>query len=317
MKPFLLCLAAASLSVPLVCMQQLTREQQQVLDTPHPLTPEQQQQVDAALPARALAKPKKPRRMLVTNFAKVNSRIVRGHPSIPAANYALEQMGKRTGAFEVVVSNDVEMFRPDKIKQFDAVCFNNSQGVLWDDPELKQSLLDFVRTGHGLVGFHAAIATFVQSPVYDQWPPFGKMLGGTENGGHPWGPTDSYTFKVDDPKSPLDATFHGQGFEVTDEVMQLQEPTLRDHLHVLLSIDMDKSKPTHKLLPVREADKDFPLTWIRLEEKGRVFCSGMGHVPGVFSNPKLLEHFLAGIQYALGDLKADATPSGKLASKKN
>jgi type 1 glutamine amidotransferase len=152
--------------------------------------------------------------------------------------------------------------------------------------------------------------------VYDQWPEFGRMLGGTENGGHPWGPTDSYFFKVDDPKSPLDAAFHGKGFEVTDEVMQLQEPALRDRLHVLLSIDMDRSKPTHTVLPVREQDKDFPLTWIRAEEKGRVFCSGMGHVPGVFENKLLLEHFLAGIQYALGDLKADATPSARLTSKK-
>jgi type 1 glutamine amidotransferase len=317
MKPILLSFLGASLCAWMAGGQQLTLEQQQTVNTPRPLTPEQRQQIDAALPAKAPAKPKKPRRLLVTNFAKVNARVVIGHPSIPSANYAIEQMGKRTGAFEVVFSNDIEMFRPDKIKQFDAVCFNNSQGVLWDDPELKQSLLDFVRSGHGLVGFHAAIATFVQSPVYDQWPEFGRMLGGTENGGHPWGPTDSYTFKVDDPKSPLDATFHGRGFEVTDEVMQLQEPALRERLHVLLSIDMDKSKPTHKVLPVREADQYFPLTWIRTEEKGRVFCSGMGHVPSVFWNPKLLEHFLAGIQYALGDLKADATPSAKLASKKN
>src|SRR5690349_16214451 len=114
------------------------------------LTAEQQKQIDAALPAKAPAKPKKARRMLVITLAKVNDRVVRGHPSIPAANYALEQMGKRTGAFETVFSNDIEMFRPDKIKQFDAVCFNNTQGVLWDDPELKKSLLDFVREGHGL-----------------------------------------------------------------------------------------------------------------------------------------------------------------------
>jgi len=280
------------------------------------LTPEQQKQIDAALPAKAPAKPKSPRRILVVTLAKVNDRVVRGHPAIPAANYALEQMGKRTGAFEAVFSKDFELFRPDKIKQFDAVCFNNSQGVLWDDAELKKSLLDFVRGGHGLIGFHAAISTFVQHPVYDQWPEFGRMLGGTENGGHPWGPEDTYTFKVDDPKSPVNAVFHGKGFEVTDEVNQLQEPALREHLHVLLSIDMDKSKPTHSVLPIRQQDHDFPLTWIRAEEKGRVFCSAIGHVPNPFWNPALLEHFLAGIQYALGDLNADATPSAQLASTK-
>jgi hypothetical protein len=276
------------------------------------LTPEQKQQIEEAVPKTAPAKPKKPRRLLVTNFAKVGDRVVRGHPSIPAANYAIELMGKRTGAYEAVFSNDIEMFRPDKIKQFDAICFNNTQGVLFDDPELRNSLLGFIRSGHGFVGFHAAIATFVQHPVYDQWPPFGRMLGGTENGGHPWMPKDSYVIKIDDPKSPLNAAFQGKGLEVTDEVMQLQEPVLRDHMHVLLSLDIGKSPaPSHKMLPVRTQDKDFPLTWIRKEEKGRVFYSGLGHNPQIFWNAVLLQHFLAGIQYALGDLKADARPMTK------
>jgi type 1 glutamine amidotransferase len=192
-------------------------------------------------------------------------------------------VGKRTGAYAATVSNGIELFRPGKLKQFDAVCFNNMQGVLFDDPELRNSLHAFVTGGGGVVGIHAAIATFVQHPVYDQWPWFGRMLGGTENGGHPWMPTDTYTFKVDDPKSPLTAAFGGKGFEVTDEVMQLQETGLRERLHVLLSIDMEKSKPSRGVLPARQPDNDFPLTWIRTEEKGRVFCSGMG-ITRVFFN---------------------------------
>lgn len=284
---------------------------QQAPQTPAPLTAEQKQQVDAALPAKAPAKPRKPRKLLVLNLAKVNDRIVRGHPAIPAGTYAIEQMGKKTGAYEAVVSNDLELLRPGKIEQFDAICFNNTQGVLWSDDERKAAFEKFVKGGKGVVGFHAALATFVQHPVYDQWPWFGRMLGGTENGGHPWMPTDTYTFKVDEPKSPLTAAFHGQGFALTDEVMQLQEPGLRERMRVLLSIDMTKSKPSRKVLPVREQDQDFPLTWIRAEEKGRVFMSGIGHNPSPFTNPPMLEHFLAGIQYALGDLKADDSPSAK------
>jgi type 1 glutamine amidotransferase len=277
-----------------------------------PLPPGQNEQVDGALPAKAPARPARPRRLLVTSFAKVNDKVVRGHPSIPAGNYAIEQMGRRTGAYEAVLSNDVEMFRPERIRQFDAICFNNTQGVLFEDPELRKSLLDFVAAGRGIAGFHAVIATFVQHPVYDQWPVFGRMIGGTENGGHPWMPSDSFTVKVDDPESPLNAVFKGAGFDLTDEVMQLQEPNLRDRLHVLLSVDMDKTPaPSRPFLPVRREDKDFPLTWIRTEGKGRVFCSGLGHNPHVFWNPALLAHFLAGIQYALGDLNADATPSAK------
>jgi hypothetical protein len=32
----------------------------------------------------------------------------------------------------------------------------------------------------------------------------------------------------------------------------------------------------------------------------------------MYQDRKLLEHYLAGIQYALGDLEADATPSAAL-----
>jgi type 1 glutamine amidotransferase len=88
---------------------------------------------------------------------------------------------------------------------------------------------------------------------------------------------------------------------------------------VLLSIDVEKTglSPKHRILPVRAADKDFPVTWIRAYNQGRVFYSSLGHGSAVFWNAALLQHFLAGIQYALGDLKADSTPSARLAAAKN
>ncbi len=145
-------------------------------------------------------------------MAMRNGKVWRGssNAALPAANYAVEQMGKRTGAYEVVFSNDVEMFRPDKIKQFDAICFSNTVGVLFEDPELKKSLLGFISGGKGFVGIHDAIATFVQSPVYGQWPEFSQMLGATENGGHPWN-GEKLTIRIDDPKNPVNSGFQGPG----------------------------------------------------------------------------------------------------------
>ncbi len=276
------------------------------------LQSEQKRRIDAAAPRNAPAKPAKPRRMLVSNLSMRDGKPVRGssYATLPAGNYAIEQMGKRTGAYEAVFSDDVEMFRPDRIKLFDALCFNNTVGVLFDDPELKKSLLGFIAGGKGFVGIHDAIATFVQYPKYDQWPAFGQMLGATENGGHPWN-GEAMTFKVDDPASPLNAVFQGKGFELADQAFQFQEPALRDHLHVLLSIDVEKTglAPNRRILPVRTQDKDFPMSWIRRYERGRVFYSAIGHGPPIFWNAPLLEHFLAGIQYALGDLEADDRPS--------
>jgi type 1 glutamine amidotransferase len=218
-------------------------------------------------------------------------------------------MGRRTGAFEVVVSSDIEIFRPGRIGQFDAICFCNSLGVLFDDPELKQSLMDFVAGGKGIVGIHDGLATFVQWPQYDQWPEFGRMLGGTENGGHPW--DGEMAIKVDDLRSPLTAMFEGATFTVRDQAFQLQEPTLRDRLHVLLSIEVDRMPPPRGrgFFKTRVEDKDFPMSWIKRHGQGRVFFSAFGHSDFTFWNPKILEHFLAGIQYALGDLPADDRPS--------
>jgi hypothetical protein len=41
-----------------------------------------------------------------------------------------------------------------------------------------------------------------------------------------------------------------------------------------------------------------------------VYNSIFGHNAAVFQSPAMMAHFLAGIQYAIGDLKADDSPDG-------
>ena len=66
--------------------------------------------------------------------------------------------------------------------------------------------------------------------------------------------------------------------------------------------------------PGRE-DKDNAISWIRNVESGRVFYCSLGHNNHIFWTPSVLKHYLDGIQFALGDLPADATPSAQLAQK--
>ena len=49
--------------------------------------------------------------------------------------------------------------------------------------------------------------------------------------------------------------------------------------------------------------------------KGRVFHCSLGNNIGVFHQPAILKHHLAGLQWILGDLPADATPSSALSEK--
>jgi hypothetical protein len=277
------------------------------------VSPADRQEIESAIPQKAPARVKKPRKLLVVTLNKRDGKIVRGHASIPAGSLALELMGRRTGAYEAVFSNDVAMFSPDKLKPFDAICFNNTGGVLTDDPVQRKSLLDFVCNGKGFVGIHAAAATFCQYPRYDQFPEFGEMLGGFEDGGHPWGPDETSVVKLDDPRSPVNAAFGGKGFSIRGGVFQFRHGYSREKLHVLLSLDITKMDldPKRRFLPERAIDKDFAISWIRMYGKGRVFYCSLGDTAEIFWNPSLLRHFLAGIQFALGDLKADAQPSVK------
>jgi type 1 glutamine amidotransferase len=279
------------------------------------LTPEEKARIDKAVPPSAPAKPMRARKLLLLNKnVRDDGRRPMLEPAMPYLNYAIEAMGK-TGAYSTVFTTDIESLRPKNLEQFDAICFNNTTGVLTTDPELRESLLAFVANGKGFVGFHAGgAATFVQYPKYDQFPPFGEMVGGYEDGGHPWSVEDMIRVRVEDPKNPINAAFQGEDFSIQHQVMQFRAPFSRENLHVLLSIDVDKSDydaQRRRVLPERRADRDFPMSWIKRYHKGRVFYTVFGHNEHVAWNPTLLAHFLAGIQYALGDLKADDSPGAR------
>lgn len=271
-------------------------------------------QIEAALPEKAQAQPARPRKVLVFNLTVRKGVIMTGHPSVPYTNYAIQRMGERTGAYSVTFSNDPAVFRAETLGAFDAVIFNNTAGVLTDDPELRQGLLDYVFTGGGFAGTHAAGATFCQWPDYTIFPEFGEMLGGFESGGHPWGPEEWISLRMDDPGHPVAAAFGGKNFEVSDEVFQFTEPYSRNRLRVLLGIDPERTDmdPKRRILPERLADRDIAISWVKRYGRGRVFYTSLGHNVHLAWNPEVMRHYLDGIQFALGDLPGPTTPSAKL-----
>jgi type 1 glutamine amidotransferase/sugar phosphate isomerase/epimerase len=270
--------------------------------------------IQDALPGSAGITSGKTRNLLVFNLHKNGDKIGRGHPSIPYANYMFMMMGRQTGAWETWFSRDTMIFMPEVLQKFDAICFNNTAGVLFDDTVMRNNLLEYIYSGRGFVGIHAAGATFCQWPVYDQFPEYGEMLGGYENGGHPWKPHEWITLKVDETDHPVNRAFHGESFKVSDEVFQFSEPFSRDRLRILLSIDTGKTDMSEerRILPERRADGDLAISWVRNYGRGRVFYTSLGHNCHINWNPVVLQHYLDGIRFAMGDLEAPATPSNKL-----
>jgi sugar phosphate isomerase/epimerase/type 1 glutamine amidotransferase len=256
----------------------------------------------------------KPARLLVFNLHRVHGQVRTGHASIPYTNYAINYMGEATGAWETWFSNDTLVFHPDILGQFDAICFNNTAGVLFDDQFLRQSLLDYVFSGGGFIGLHAAGATFCQWPVFDQFPEFGEMLGGFESGGHPWGPEDTITLRLEEADHPVNRAFAGKGFQASDEVFQFTHPYTRDKLRILLGIDTDLTdmSENRRILPERRADLDIAISWVRRYGRGKVFYTSFGHNTHLSWNPGIMGHYFEGIRFAANLLEAPYIPSGRL-----
>lgn len=270
--------------------------------------PEVVEKIEAALPQAAPAEPQQPRRLLV--FSKTNGF---RHGSIPVGVKAIGLLGEKTGAFEAVPSEDDAMFEPEQLRQFDAVLMLNTTGEIFRprtlpedraarqaalerEERLKQSLVDFVRGGKGLAGIHSATDT------YKNWKEYNDMMGGAFVS-HPW--HTEVPVRVLDPEHPLLQVFGGKGFTVVDEIYQFRDDTARpSERRMLLSL-----APDWDGLEQGSRDDDFyPISWIDRHGQGRVFYCSLGHRDEIFYNPDILAHYLAGLQYALGDLEADADP---------
>jgi type 1 glutamine amidotransferase len=295
----------------------------------------------AALPDRAPATPKQPRKLLV--LAKASGYV---HSSIPIAARAVEEIGKKTGAWSTTISYDAAVISPDNLKQYDAIFLDNTTGAFLDDPgdqaatdARKKAFLDFVRGGKGLAGIHAASDAYhgsgggaagragdapgrgVQAgPALNvgTWPEFNRMIGGWFK--FHWNDPQRITVKIDDPTSAITAPFKGQPFEIHDETYTfVQESWSRENVHVLTSIDYSKMSDEDKAkepAATARTDHDYGLSWIRREGNGRVFYEAHGHNEKIYAIKPMLEHVLAGVQYAIGDLQADDSPSVKPGTKR-
>jgi len=270
----------------------------------------------AAVPEMPMAEPSEKRTMLV--FAVTNGF---RHQSIPTGQLMMRLMGEKTGAFEAVVSDDLANFEADALAGFDAVCFLNTTGNPFlphkkemeemdeaalaqareREERLKKNLMSFIRGGGGFVGIHAATDTF-----YD-WPEYGEMINGYFDG-HPWNANARVSLKVEpgQEEHPLASMFRGENLDITEEIYQLKDPYDSAKVRMLLRLDTERSPMDVR--GIKRKDGDFGVSWARMWDEGRVFYSALGHNHEIYWHPDIVAHFLAGIQWALGDLEAETTP---------
>lgn len=271
-------------------------------------TAEHKVAIDAAIPS-AKAQPKSKRKVLV--FSRCEGFI---HTSIPFGNHAMQSMAKKTKAFSVELADEYSVFTKENLAQYDGIIFNNTTNLVPDESQ-RAAILDFVNGGKGIVGFHAAADSF------KDWKEGVALIGGVFTG-HPWTSGGTWAFKVEDPDHTLNEAFGGKGIWHKDEIYWYKPESFqgRERLRILLSLDMSRPenrKPLenekHKktLGGTAPADVDVPVSWLKEVGKGRLFFTNLGHNDMTFANTMVLQHMLDGIQYAMGDIEADATPSSE------
>jgi type 1 glutamine amidotransferase len=274
---------------------------------------EAMEKITAALPEKAYATPKKARKLLV--FSRTGGF---RHASIATGKLAFTELGEKTGAFEAVVSDDLENFDADNLATFDAVCFLSTtmnpfmptkdefeklsdaekEEVRKTADQRRENLMSFVKGGGGFVGIHAATDTF-----YD-WAEYGRMMNGYFDG-HPWNANTEVSIQVEPGQEahPLVAMFEGKNLNFKEEIYQHKDPYDSKAVHMLLRLDPEKTDMT--LGGINRQDKDFGVAWARNWGEGRVFYCSLGHNHDMYWHPLVIRHYLAGIQWALGDLEVE------------
>ena len=285
-------------------------------------------EIESLAPAAPTVEPKAVRRVLVFSLSTGYY-----HHVIPHTAAVIEILGKKSGAYEVVHDNDIEVFLPERIKEFDAIVLNNTCSIgpgrnLFLDvlnkkstrdkkvgekykhltPEARQkfaeklerSLLNYVASGRGMVCVHGGLTMLNNSPE------FSEMIGGSFDF-HPR--LQEVTLHLVEPDHPLLAAFKGKGFVHVDEPYLFNKAYAKKDFRPLLEMDVTKLDEKTRSNPRVTSDRRY-VAWIKPYGKGRVFYAGPSHQPESFETQSMLRFFLDGIQYALGDLECDNTPKG-------
>jgi len=201
------------------------------------------------------------------------------HASIPTGLKAIQQLG-REHTFSVDTTNNAAVFTPTGLKKYAAVVFlSTTQDVL---NEAQQTAFEqYIRSGKGFVGVHAATDT-----EYN-WPWYNGLVGAYFTS-HP--AVQKATVRVTD-KTHVSTSFLPSAWERTDEWYNFK--SIQPDLKVLANLD--ESTYTGGI-----NGTNHPIAWYHPYDGGRAFYTAGGHTNESYSEPLFLQHLLGGIQYAIG-----------------
>ena len=232
-----------------------------------------------------------------------------------SAEKILADLGPRHNV-EFTFTKDGSLFTPENIAKYDAFFFYTTGDLTTPgndkNPPMtvagKAAFLQAIHNGKGFIGTHSATDTF-HSPGNEESGPARYLADGDR--ADPYVKMIGAEFIIHGAQQasrmiPIDPKFPGIAAVKPDFAPPEEWYALKNFapdLHVLLLQDTQGMKGE---MYQRAA---YPATWAHKYGRGRVFYTSMGHRDDVWTNPVFQTVLFGGIEWVLGDAKANIAPN--------
>jgi type 1 glutamine amidotransferase len=207
---------------------------------------------------------------------------------------ALAEMLEKSGKFQVRINEEPGGSTDVTFSGYDVLVLNYTNyqgrfGPTWPEAT-RQAFLNFLRSGKGVVAYHAACGSF------QEWPEYGRVLGGVAGGASGHAPYHTFEVKIQDSNHPITKGL-SRAFQTTDELYF--GLTIEPNIHLLATAYDDPGNCFDERTPkVCGSGKSEPVIWTTEYGEGRIFHTVLGHDLKSISVQGFVATFLRGTEWA-------------------
>ncbi|HLO58767.1 MAG TPA: ThuA domain-containing protein [Bacteroidales bacterium] len=201
------------------------------------------------------------------------------HESIPAGIKCITEACAKEG-IQVDTTKDASLFTESNLKKYKAVVFLNTSGDVLNE-EQQKAFINYIHSGGGYLGIHAALDTEYDWPWYNQ-------LAGAWFLSHP--AQQKATINVTDKNNPATSMLPDK-WTRTDEWYNFKN--ISSDIKVLAWLDESSYTGGAN-------GEKHPFIWCHEFEGGRAFYTGVGHRDDNYDEPLVQQHLLGAVLWTAG-----------------